>query len=179
MKTLTCLVVTVLGCLAICQAQEDGKPKRTPHAKTVVSTAPVTQAEAEATFVRIRGLFKTVLHVSVSSGGISKSSGSSVTKAQVVAELSRLYRAAEPSFTMTPRKASVDTARVVAENPQTKSSLITLIEVGFVGNFGPLATMPKATLSVSEFGDSLGFFLSRISDCTHVPSTKWTPYLHN
>lgn len=161
-----------------CFAQNEAGLKKTQRAPVATNSMPVTEAEAVATFERVAGLYKSVLHITVPPMREKAKPSAPVTRSEVVAEFVRLYKAAEPSFTFTPRKVIVDLARLVIDTPSERIGLVMMIDRGCVGNYGPLATGKKSTLSVQDFGDSIGFFLSRISECTHVPSSKWTPFLH-
>ena len=175
----TCLSLAILSVAVISQAQDEGGlKKKVHHAPVVVSNVPVTVAEAEATFVKLAGLFKSVAHVTVKPTHYATKSSMPVTKAQVVSEFVRFYKAAENSFTNTPRRIHVDSGRIVAKSATEKQQLIFLIGKGFVGNFGPLATGTSVNLTPVEFGDSVGFFLTQISQCTNTSNTKYTPYLH-
>jgi len=177
MKLLVGTILAGASCLCFAQGEEGFKKVR--HSAPVVSGGPVTKAEAAATFRRVAGLFKTVLHVNVLPQNARLAGANRpVTRAEVIAEFVRLYRAAEPVFTYTPKPVHVETSRLTFDKPSEKTGLILMIERGCVGTYGPLATGAKSTISVHDFGDAVGYFLARIGDCTHVPSTKWTPYLH-
>jgi len=172
-------LVAVVGLIAIGSAQDEGGlKKRAPKAPVVVSSAPVTRAEAQATFARLNGLFKTVLHQTVSPMQVQGSLNGSITRSEVIAEFARIHKALQPAFTLTPRPLKVDLGRLIFDKPSERPQLIKLVEGGFVGNYSRLATGSVITLSVHEFGDAVGYFFSRIGECTHVPSSKWTPYLH-
>jgi hypothetical protein len=176
MKLLIGVVLAVVG--VTCQAQEEGGLKKTTHAAPVVSSRPVTEAEADATFDRVTGLYKSVLHLTVSSRHSPANPAAPITRSEVIAEFVRLYKAAEPGFTLTPKPVPVEYSRLTFDKPSEKAGLIMMIQRGCVGTYGPLATGKVTTLTVQEFGDSVGFFLARVAECTHVSSTKWTPYLH-
>jgi hypothetical protein len=176
MKTLFGLVLC--GLASGCLAQDEGTLKRPHKTAPIISTAPVTQGEADATFARVAGLFKSLLHVSVAAKKSQGPASSPVKRADVVAEFVRFYKAAEPAFTLTPASVHVDLPRITFDTAAERPGLIKMIERGCVGNYGPLATGKVQTLTVQDFGDSIGYFLSRISECTHLPSSKWTPYLH-
>lgn len=179
MKMLISLVIAVSAVAAAGQVQDKPdltKPKRAPE---VVDSTPVTKAEAQATFRHVADLFRTVWHVSVSPIKFAGGAAAPVTRSEVIAEFIRLYKSAEPVFIVTPKAVKIDVDRLVFDKPSEKSELEMMVERGCVGNYGPLATGKKTTLTVSQFGDALGFLLARIGECTHTPSSKWTPYLHN
>jgi hypothetical protein len=58
-----------------------------------------------------------------------------------------------------------------------RDNLEMLVRMGAVAKIGPLATGPGNVLTVPEFGDAIGFFLARMAQMTHLPSSKWTPAL--
>ncbi len=164
-------------CCGTLAAQDEHSMKR-PAKPPLADTAPVTQAEAGATFNRVDDLLKRVLHVSAAAFKTSGNPNAPIRRAQVLAEFDRLYASAEPSFRVTPKGLAVDTGRLTVDVPRERDDLVRMIHLGFVGNYGPLATGKVTTLTVHDFGESVGFFLTRIGECTHKPSSKWTPYLH-
>jgi hypothetical protein len=42
-----------------------------------------------------------------------------------------------------------------------------------------LATGPTDSITVSDFGDAIGFFVSRVAQMSHMPNRKWTPWLRD
>lgn len=176
MKALLAFSLCVVASISL--GQDEGGLKRPKKHAPVVAAGPVTQAEADATFARVSKLLKSVLHVSVSTRAPHGRPSSPVTRADVVAEFVRIYKASEPAFTLTPTPVPVDLPRLTVDSAAEKPGLVLLVERGCVGNYGPLATGKKTTLTVQEFGDAVGYFISRICECTHIPSSKWTPYLH-
>ena len=178
MKPNVSLCLAIISFASVSLGQEEGGLKKKVHRTPVIaSSAPVTEAEAFATFQRIAGLMKSVAHINVKPTPIHGKPTAPATKAEIVAELTHFYQAAEPSFTNTPRRIHVELGRVIAKSPTLKKQLIFLIGKGFVGNYGPLATGATTSVTPTEFGDSLGFFLTQICECTNTSSTKWTPYL--
>jgi hypothetical protein len=104
-------------------------------------------------------------------------SGSSpVTRDQVVAEMDREYEALRPQIKFTPNPAPID-PDMLRISASVKPKLIKLIKLGFIGRVAPLATGPKASLEPAEFGDAIGFFITRMAQLTHMPSPKWSPLL--
>lgn len=174
--------ILVLGLLLVTPAfsqEKDGLKKRKPHAPTITSQNPVTVAEAAATFDRVDGIYRTLLHISVKPGKLASKSSALVTRSQVIERLAQLYREAEPAFKITPRSVPVDYARLRADNPQARRDVIKLIDKGCVGGYSRLATGWVKTLTPLEFGDAVGLFISRIGEMTHTPSSRWTPYLRS
>jgi hypothetical protein len=54
-----------------------------------------------------------------------------------------------------------------------------LVRLGAVARVGPLATNKSDTIDAPDFGDAIGFFLARMAEITHQPSSKWTPWLRD
>lgn len=102
------------------------------------------------------------------------------TRSEVIAEFWRLYQLAKPNFKFTPRPVNlqVKSISIPTDNAQRKP-LEALIKHGFIGKVSPLAAGSGDSLTLSDYGDALGFFLSRISDLTHTPSSRWSPYMFN
>jgi len=172
-------LLAAMSIACCCFAQGDASPRKKIERRPVsTDSRPVTEAEASATFDRVHGLLKTILHVSLSPMPIKSKPTTPVTKTEINAELMRIYKAVEPVFVISPKRVPVEVSRIKAESPTEKSTLVVLIEKGFIGNYGPLATGGSKTVTIAEFGDSVGFFLSRLGECTYTPSTKWTPFLH-
>lgn len=173
-----CLVIVGLSTLSLAQ-EEGGLKKKVHHAPAAASSGPVTKSEAAATFQKLAGLMKSITHISVKASPVSGKPTEPVTKPEIITELMRFYKAAEPSFTNTPRRIRIDQGRVVAKSAAQKKQLLFLIGKGFVGNYSVLATGTASTVAPNEFGDSVGFFLTQICECTNTSSTKWTPYLRS
>jgi hypothetical protein len=179
MKYILPILVCVASLGSLSSAQDEGGLKKKVKQAVVVTSGPVTKSEATASFQRLEKLIGKVLKTNVPVGSVSGNSNSPVTKSEVILELLRVYRAVEPKFTNTPRAIDIESSRVVVGTGEVRKALLFLIKKGFVGNYGSLATGKTSSLTVEEFGTSLGFFLTRVSECTHTSSTKWTPYLHN
>ncbi|MDR3692941.1 MAG: hypothetical protein P4L46_26410 [Fimbriimonas sp.] len=165
----------VLTCL--CGAQEGGQLKTKTHAPVKVSTAPVTRAEASATFKHLAKVFGEVLHVSVTGMAAGPSPAKAVTRTEVISELAEFYRKLEPAFKMTMKDVTVSPSSLVVDRSSSKKDLVMLVTKGCVGAHTVLAVGSVRTLTVRDFGDVIGFFASRVIEMTHTPSTKWTPYL--
>ncbi len=146
--------------------------------KVVATSAPVTQAEARAAFVRAERVIRSAVGI----GGVpnTRSAGSKqpVTRAEVVEEFARLYTLVLPKAKITPRPVRFDAARLKIAGSQ-REKLIRLVRAGAIAPVGPVAAGPKDTLTVAEFGDALGYFLSRMAEITYLPSRRWTPDLQD
>ncbi len=148
----------------------------TPHTKRKAiasSLGPTTGQDAAAVFGKIQGAFIYVLAVKPTSPTQIKSTSAPIDRKAVVGEFLRLREMASPAFRMKLRPARYDKSRWTWSTPELES----LVREGYVGPLGPITTNKTSTLTPAEFGDALGFFLARISQVTHQPSTQWTPYL--
>ena len=133
----------------------------------------VTGQDATVVFGKVQEAFAYVLSVPTTSTSAIKNTAVPVDRADVVKEFARLRTMAAPAFHMKMRSAKYDKSRWTWNSPE----LELLVKEGYVAPLGPIATNKVSTLTPAEFGDALGYFLSRISQVTHQPSTKWTPYL--
>jgi hypothetical protein len=158
---------------------KDGLKSSKPKPSGAVSTAPVTQAEAHATFVRLEKLLNKVLG-SVHPAGASAivSSAKPVNRLAVAREFERYRKATSTYFKLSFAAAPCETERILASSPADRQLLIALVKGGFVSDLGAIPCGPKDTLTVSQFGDAVGFFVSRVMEYCHMPSAKWTPELH-
>jgi hypothetical protein len=165
--------------LALAVAQEGGfqrpKQRTTPVAP---ATGPVTQAEAKASFDRFRKVVQPVVRRSPGKSTLAASK-EAVTRTQVVREMNSLFEALEPSFKFTPKRVAFEADRLSLKDAEQRKNLERLIRWGAVAKLGPIATAKEETLSLQEFGDALGFFMSRMAELTHMPSSKWTPALQS
>ncbi len=177
MRSFAPLVLVVLALTTSGLAQDRPVRKKKPISTSVSSQSPVTQAEAEATFTKVGSVYLSLLHLNPPKFNV-KSPAIPVTRSDVILMLSKLYQIAEPKFIVTPTPVKVDMPRVKVDSPAAKSECLKLIQKGCVANYSRLATGPGTTLTVYEFGDAVGIFLARIAEMTHMPSSKWTPYLH-
>ncbi|MEJ5170916.1 MAG: hypothetical protein WHU10_08010 [Fimbriimonadales bacterium] len=99
-------------------------------------------------------------------------------RTEAIAALRRLFDLASPRFCFTPRFASFEASRItIPAGDPSRPALEELIRWQCVAKLGPLAAGERTTLTVDEFGDALGFCLARLADLTHMPSTRWSPYL--
>lgn len=98
------------------------------------------------------------------------------TRSEIVGEMDRLFRAAQPGFFFTPAAVPHDPSKFKID-PAQKLALDKLVTLGFVARIGPLAVGPQSGLTAKQFGDALGFFMARASQLSHLPSSRWTPML--
>lgn len=168
------LVLVLL--VASAGAQQESPKKHTPRHVTTTS-APVTQTEARSTFAKAENIIRSALNLPMKAPASGIADGTApVSRAQVVAEMVRLYGVISPKVKLTPRPVSFEPSRLKIATAQ-RANLEKLIRMGAVAKLGPLATGPTDTLTIPQFGDALGFFLSRMAEITNQPSNKWTPAL--
>ena len=137
------------------------------------SLGAVTGQDATAVFGKVQAAFIYVLAVKPLAPTRIKTSSAPIDRKEVVGEFLRLREMAAPAFRMKLRPARYDKSRWTWNTADLES----LVKEGYVAPLGPLTTNKVSSLTPAEFGDALGFFLARISQVTHQPSTKWTPYL--
>lgn len=176
MKALSLSIALLLPLLV--GGQGGGKPggqapRRQPP--VAASTAPVTQAEARAVLDRAEKLLVSLVRVKRTGAVSIASSQQAVARGQVVAEMNRIFETCRPRFKFTPRKTDLDKRPLKLKDARQMANLRKLIEWGCVAKVGPLAVGPAETLTVKQFGDSIGFFISRIAQLSHMPSPRWTP----
>lgn len=141
----------------------------------VQSPAPVTGREARAAFQRATKLITQTLGLSTATPTF-KGSSNVASREQIVASLAELYRVIEPKIVVTPPPTRFDPAVITLKN-QARIDAETLIKLGFVDRVGPLVAGKSPGLTPREFGDALGYFLARVADVTHTPSSKYSPAL--
>jgi hypothetical protein len=138
--------------------------------------APVSQTEAATIFSKAEHVMKDVLQLKISTPAFPKGTGVA-TRSQILKHFAALYTALEPKFKFsTPAQRSA--AGVISlKDPQIKLTALRLETLGFIDRYGPLVTSKSDGLLPNEFGDALGYFMARVAELTHTPSTKFSPYL--
>jgi hypothetical protein len=137
---------------------------------------PVTKAEAAATFTRAQQMIKEVLRLKKDLAAFPKGPGVA-TRAQIIQQLHSIVTAVEPRFKVTLPKVKAESRFLSFADPTSKKLAERLEVLGFVDRYGPLATSKDEGLEPRQFGEALGFFLSRLAEYTHTPSTQFSPYL--
>lgn len=172
MKTLA--TTFFLAALAICPTAlgQALKPKNG------ADQSPVTKREAAETLGRVRAaVYKVILRRTASTYKWKPGAGA-MTRSELIMELSKLLKESRPAFKFTPNMSSYRaTDIVVPAGSPARKPLEELMAWGFIGRVDPLATSKKETFTPSEFGSTLGFFLSRLCELSHTPSTKFSPML--
>jgi hypothetical protein len=142
-------------------------------------TSPVTLAEVHATGDRLeRAIRRIVFEEADPKTSRATPEDRAAKRHEIVAEFWRLYRLAEPGFKFTPRPTQYDPARLTVEaGHEMRKPLETMLKQGFLGKVAPIPAGKEETITIAEYGDALGFFMARMSELTHTPNTRWSPYL--
>lgn len=178
-RVLLCFLATSLSLSVLAGPRQNGSGIKTGAKHTItITNTPVTEGEAQAVFRKMEKAMKTVLNVSPPSSSALKPNGTGpITRDLVVVEFAKMYDLAKPKFRFMPTPVQFDPKRLTIADAHNRASLEKLIRLGFVAKVGPLAAGTSPTISALDFGDAIGFFMARMAELTHTPSTKWSPYL--
>lgn len=143
------------------------------------SDLPVTKGEVNSTISRMASVLKSILKVNIDgSMPAIEDTPKAASRIDVVHSFYALFKKCQPKFKFTPRKGPVEKIKPVkGDDTKVKQEIEELVQWGCLAPVGPVAAGPSATMKVEEFGDAVGFFLSRIAELTHNPSAKFSPYL--
>lgn len=173
--------IAVLACIAqsVMAGQNMGNENRPATRPKPAVTGIVTQKETEVVFERLQNaIYRVVLEKPAPAAAKKSNSTAPATKAQIIQQLNALFELARPEFKYTPNKVPTNQAPItLPKTSPARPTLEKLIAWGFIAKVSPLATGAKDTLTLAEFGDSVGYFLSRMSELTHTPSIKFSPEL--
>lgn len=175
-RTLSTLAI---ACFAVCvfaQGPSEHLPQK--HAKVFVSSAPVTCAEAFTMFQKVERALRAVNEIT-ESGPASTIVPSSqpITREKTIIEMARLYELVKPKFTIRLRAISFDPATFTLKDKTARAEASKLVAAGCIGRYSQLVAGSTPTMQVGPFGDAVGLFIARISEFTHVPSSRFSPYL--
>lgn len=138
----------------------------------------VSRAEAAVVFSRMAGLVRTCCKVSgtVAFERVTQPT-KPVTKQEVVHAFYLLFQKARPGFKLVPALTKVDSRTAVGWPSTAMAEARSLSQWGFLAPVGPLVVGTKPEVTVPEFGEAIGLFLSRLADLTHQSSRKYSPNL--
>jgi len=179
MKTFVAVVV-FLTLSAGLYAQKEGASGGKPQFKkfnvgSLDPNSPVTNVEAAEIFATTRKAFRSARIGSAGKSTIPEND-QLANRDEVILEMAKIFDASKKAIRFVPQPVKYE-ANVFKVGQGAKAPLTKLVSWGFVAPYGPLATGPKTTITVKEFGDAVGFFISRMSEVTHTPSSRWSPYL--
>jgi hypothetical protein len=138
--------------------------------------APVTQEEAATVFTKAEQVLKTVLRHKDTPKPFP-SSKAIASREQILKHFLAIYTAVQPKFKITISRMKTAPSVINVKSPEIKSIAIKLESLGLIDRFGPLVTGKAEGLQPNEFGDALGYFIARVAELTHTPTTKFSPYL--
>lgn len=172
-------VLSLALALAPCAfAQSLGKDRRANKPPQSSTAGWVSRNEANAALTKVqRVIYQVVLDRKAPS--IATPSGSGIcTRAEVVDVMYNWMKVSESAFKWTPFPGEYDKQQFsIPTGHPSRSKLEKLVSWGFVARVDALATGTKPGLSPSEMGDAIGYFLCRLSELTHLPSSKFSPTL--
>ncbi len=166
------VVLVLLGMVGLASAQKESFKVVNKKAAPAAS-GDVTRAEAAQVMAKLRRACREVLGVSVSPKPTIAAGKAVVSRKEILEEFATIHRAAAASFKLSPQPVSFDPKRFTVQSP----ALTSLVKGGFVAKVGPLAAGKRPGVSPTELGDAIGFFVARIAEVSHLPSSRWTPYL--
>ncbi|HSI72995.1 MAG TPA: hypothetical protein VK934_07440 [Fimbriimonas sp.] len=175
MKIAALAAVALLLPGALAQEPQTGLKKTQPK-PAPKAAGFVTEADAKAVFTRAELIIRKVTKSTAKVSPISLSGNQPISRAKAIREFNRLYDVTRPQIKSTPRPVKMN-LEVIKMSGSTREILIKLVKLGAVGNYSTLAAGPADKLTPRDFGDSLGFFLSRMAQMTHTPSSRWSPPL--
>lgn len=174
--------IFTFGLVAICGAQS-AKPqeglKHTAPPAVKASDAPVTQAEAHEFMGRVQQAVVAVNKIKNPTPVSFKTTANPATRDELVLEFDRIFTMAKPSFSFKPKKGPVNPKVIKLKSAEAQKAAVKLAQWGCVDRVGPLLTSGTETLTPTQFGDAVGFFVARIAELTHITSVKYSPYLNS
>jgi len=175
-KGLWLVLILAISGLAVAQDSE-GKLGKRPATPAELNRQALTLQDLDQTQSALDKAMQALLPGAKLGKPIDLKPGSTqANRSHIIRTYHRQFLAAKPLFKLKPRPVVFDKSVLNTTDPATKAALEELITWGFVSRIGNIATGTGA-VTLEEFGDTLGFFLSRMSELTHQPSVKWTPFL--
>lgn len=140
---------------------------------------PLTRAELGASLAKVERLLADALKLRPTKPQAPSLSGSaSASRLEVVRGLFRLHSITKPAHAFLPGPTAFDAGRVKKlGNASAQRELLELLRWGYLAPVGPVSAGPAETLTLEDWGDALGYFLSRVAELTHTPSARFSPAL--
>lgn len=173
--------ILVLGLVSGAVAQETEENRKLTRKTVSESTAKMALTQGELVFNinRLEKVLRRVAGLSAAKPLANPAQPDApATRTQLLAQLNRLFEDSAPKFKYTPRMITFqpDVISLPAGSPQ-RNHAVKLVRWGFVNRVSPVLTGKSESVSLKDFGETMGLFVIRTSDLLHVPSSKFSPYL--
>jgi len=99
-----------------------------------------------------------------------------LTRSEIINFYYDLYTKTKIKFRFQPVLGKAEPAKFSLTGTD-KTRAVELVQWGFVAPVGPVVASKTPTITVQQFGDSVGFFLCRLAELTHKPSARFSPQL--
>lgn len=171
------LSVALLCSVSVGFAQQKDNPdfKKKEPRNVKATSAPVTHAEAKATFDKAWAALAKGLKFKGTNPVRLASDAKAVTKDEVLAAIKAMVGQVQPYFKRSASPVAFSSNRFRKDLDQ--KAYAKLVKDGFVMPVGPLVVGKNGTLTTAEFGDAVGVMIVRIADLAHLPMRKYTPAL--
>ncbi|MBS1719449.1 MAG: hypothetical protein JST35_03275 [Armatimonadetes bacterium] len=169
------LLVAGITLVQLGMAQQGEPPKHAAPPKVVAAGGLITTGEASVVCGRVRDSIQRVLLVK----NVKSLPGApgNLTRAQLINVMADWVAATRPKWVLTLPKLPVESRYIKGLDAKTTETLKKLIAQGFVARQCVLTSGTKPGLTPEEFGDMLGYFICRLGEYTHQPSSKYSPAL--
>ena len=140
------------------------------------SADTVTQRDAAAVFAKAEQMIRSTLQLKTSLPPFA-ASDAGLTRDQVIGRFAQIVSLVTPKFVFNSPRLATFPSLMTFKDAHVRLQADNLAASGFVDRVGPLLTSKEPGMTASEFGDALGYFLCRVAEMTHTPSSKYSPYL--
>jgi hypothetical protein len=180
------MMKAIWGMLALCAvagvfAQDAGENPKLTRKAVPESTAKMVLTQGELVF-NVNRLEKVLRRVA----GLSAAKpipapaqpDAPATRTQVISQLHRLFEDSSAKFKYTPRMINFQPeVFTLPAGSAPRKQAEKLVRWGFMNRVSPVLTGKSESVSLKDFGETMGLFVIRSSDLLHVPSSKFSPYL--
>lgn len=178
MRLFFALWLAVLSVFAFAQEDPTGTPHRAVRAPANIANSTVSRSESVAVLKRLRTLIAAVLDLpEVGKLSVGELGSSAMAREDFAIFLDKLAKACESRYTFSTARVPSLPSLASAKSPQAKAAMDRLVRGGFTGRQGPLVSGPGPSMRLGDFGDAIGYFLLRLAELTHVPSSRFSPAL--